>query len=65
MEAEHTKRINHARAGIASKGASRSLFDCLGIFTPQGGGNELQEHQLPMLDTNQALAAQVHSLMGS
>jgi hypothetical protein len=40
-------------------------FGFLGIITPQGEGNELLEHQIPMLDTNQASAAQVHSLMGS
>ena len=54
IDAEQTKRINHARAGIGSRGASELLFDFLKIFTPQEGDSELQEHLLLKLDTTQA-----------
>jgi len=53
IDAEQTKRINHARGGIGSKGASASLFDFLKIFTPQGEDNEGQVYLPLKLDTNQ------------
>ena len=53
IDAEHTKRINHARAGIDSKGASSLLFVFRGIFTPQEEDNEGQVCLLPKLDTIQ------------
>ena len=65
IDAEHTKRINHARAAIGSKGASVLLFDFPKIFTPQEADSEPQEHLLPELDTSQVLAAPAHSLKES
>ncbi len=53
IDAEQTKRINHARAGIGSSGASALLFDFLKIFTPQEEDNEGQVCLLPKLDTIQ------------
>ena len=65
IDAEHTKRITHARAGIGSKGALALVFDFPEIVTPREEDSELQGHLLPRLDTSQVLAAQVHSLKES
>ena len=65
IDAEQTKRINHARGGIGSRGASELLFDFLKIFTPQEEDSELQEHLLLKLDTSQALAVLARSLKES
>ena len=53
IDAEQTKRINHARAGIGSNGASTLLFGFLKIFTPQGEDNEGQVCLPLKLDTSQ------------
>ena len=53
IDAEQTKRINHARAGIGSSGASALLFGFLKIFTPQGEDNEGQVCLPLKLDTSQ------------
>ena len=47
MEAEHTKRINHARAGMTSKGSLVSSFDFPRIFTPRVKDNAVPE-SLPL-----------------
>ena len=65
IDAEQTKRINHARGGIVSSGTSELLFDFLKIFTPQEEGSEPQEHLLLELDTSQALAVLARSLKES
>ena len=65
IDAEQTKRINHARAGIGSNGASTLLFGFLKIFTPQEEGSEPREHLLLKLDTNQASAVLARSLKES
>ena len=65
IDAEQTKRINQARAGIDSKGSSALSFDFPKIFTPQAEDSELQEHLLLELDTSQVLAVLAHSLKES
>ena len=52
MEAEHTKRINHARAGMTSKGSLVSSFDFPRIFTPRVKDNAVPESLLPELGTS-------------
>ena len=52
MEAEHTKRTNHARAGMTSNGSLVSLFDFPRIFTPRVKDNAVPESLLPELGTS-------------
>ncbi len=52
MEAEHTNRTNHARAGMASNGSLVSSFDFPRIFTPRVKDNAVPESLLPELGTS-------------